>query len=277
VRDTPRDTIARVTGRAYDDAEIRAHWASQALEHGASPSASWSDRRVIELEIDAIGRHLEPGNTVLDIGCANGYSSVCYAVERSADLTGIDYVPEMIAEATARRESLPAETQERVRFAIGDVRSLQFEDASVDRVISTRVIINLPSSGEQAQGLGECARVLRPGGLLLLSEATTQGSQRLNIFRAEWGLEPIAAPAFNRYLDIDEVVSWLDASCALVEIVDFASSYYVATRVLKPLLARAASAEIDVADPEAEFNRWAAQLPPAGDYGTQKLLVFRKR
>lgn len=232
---------------------------------------------MIELEIEAIGRHLEPGNTVLDIGCANGYSSVRYAVERGADLTGVDYVPEMIAEATARRESLPAEAQERVHFAVGDVRSLQFEDASVDRVISTRVIINLPSSSDQAQGLGECSRVLRPGGLLLLSEATIQGSQRLNSLRAEWGLEPIAAPAFNRYLDIDEVASSLDPRCALVEIVDFASSYYVATRVLKPLLAKAANSDLDVADPDAEFNRWAAQLPPAGDYGTQKLLVFRRR
>ncbi len=50
----------------------------------------------------------------------------------------------------------------------------------------------------------------------------------------------------------------------------------MATRVLKPLLAARAEAAIDVADPDAEFNRWAALLPPAGDYGTQKLFVLRR-
>ena len=34
----------------------------------------------------------------------------------------------------------------------------------------------------------ECARVLKPGGILLLSEATIQGWTKLNDFRAEWGL-----------------------------------------------------------------------------------------
>ena len=45
-------------------------------------------------------------------------------------------------------------------------RSLDFEDASFDAVVSTRVIINLPSWDEQLQGLRECVRVLRPGGVL---------------------------------------------------------------------------------------------------------------
>jgi hypothetical protein len=60
------------------------------------------------------------------------------------------------------------------------------------------------------------------------------------------------------------------------EVNDFASSYYVATRLLKPLLALRAETTVDVADPNAEFNRWAAMLPAAGDYGTQKLFVLRR-
>jgi hypothetical protein len=45
---------------------------------------------------------------------------------------------------------------------------------------------------------------------------------------------------------------------------------------LKPLLAQAAHAPVTVADPNAEWNRWFSQLPSAGDYGTQKLFVFRR-
>jgi SAM-dependent methyltransferase len=266
-----------MTNAAYDESEIRAYWARQAKEHGQAPEASWSDHRVIQLEIAAIGERIAPGARVLDVGCANGYSSVRYLLDREADVTGIDYIPEMIAAAETRRGGLPTGARERIRFAVGDVRSLEFEPASFDSVVSTRVIINLPDTESQAQGLRECARVLRPGGLLLLSEATVQGWSRLNRFREEWGLESIGMPSFNLYLDVDEVVATLTGTCALVAIIDFASSYYVATRVFKPLLARLRDGLVDPNDPNAEFNRWAAQLAAAGDYGTQKLLVFERR
>jgi len=51
----------------------------------------------------------------------------------------------------------------------------------------------------------------------------------------------------------------------------------VGTRVLKPLLIRALGADIDVADPNMEWNRWCAQLPSCGDYGVQKLFIMMKR
>jgi SAM-dependent methyltransferase len=265
-----------MTSAAYDDNEIRAYWARQAKAHGQAPEASWSDHRVIELEIAAIGEHIPPGARVVDVGCANGYSSVRYLHDREADVTGIDYIPEMIEAAEARRGELPADARERIRFAVGDVRNLEFTQASFDTVVSTRVVINLPDKESQAQGLRECARVLRPGGILLLSEATVQGWRRLNQFREEWGLPTIGMPPFNLYVDVDEVVATLAGACSLLEVVDFASSYYVATRVFKPLLARLTDGLVDPNDPNAEFNRWAAQLAAAGDYGTQKLLVFER-
>ena len=84
-------------------------------------------------------------------------------------------------------------------------------------------------------------------------------------------------PPFNEYVDEDHVVAaaspWLD----LVAIVNFASTYYVGSRLLKPLLSSALGGIVDVAGPNAEWNRFWAALPPAGDYGTQKLFVFRKR
>jgi SAM-dependent methyltransferase len=256
--------------------EIKEFWADQARLHGESPSASWSDRRVIELEIDAIGSRITGGQRVLDAGCANGYSSVHYAAV-GAHVTGVDYIHEMIESAESRRQALPADVAQRLDFSVGDITSLDFDDTSFDVVVSTRVIINLPSWEEQLRGLRECVRVLRPGGLFLLSEATEQGWRRLNALRNEWGLADISMPSFNLYLDQERVIEALTAEAELVELADFASSYYVATRLLKPLLASASTAEVDVADPEAEFNRWASMLPAAGDYGTQKLFVLRRR
>ena len=85
-------------------------------------------------------------------------------------------------------------------------------------------------------------------------------------------------PDFNLYLDQDQVASALADRLTLHwPLVNFSSTYFVTTRVLKPLLIAATGAKLDAADPALEWNRWCAQLPAWGDYGTQKLFVFRKR
>ena len=60
----------------YTSDQIRNFWTEQANTHGESASASWSDTPVIEMEIQNILSHIEDGDSVLDIGCANGYSSL---------------------------------------------------------------------------------------------------------------------------------------------------------------------------------------------------------
>src|SRR5262245_19010163 len=112
----------------------------------------------------------------------------------------------MIAHAHARLSEVAAELVGQVEFAVGDILHLAEGDASFDKLIVTRVIINLDSWEKQHRALDECARVLRPGGLLLLSEATLQGWSQLNAFRAEWHLPPIPMPPFNRYIDQEQVV-----------------------------------------------------------------------
>lgn len=257
--------------------EIRAYWVEQARRHGSSHAATWSDRHAIQLEIREILAHLRDGQRVLDCGCGNGYSDARYATERDIALTGIDYVPEMIAAATKTRDRLADDVRRRLKFRVGDVTDLEFEDGSFDVVICTRVIINLGSWEAQRRGLAECVRAVAPGGLFLLSEATVGGWSRINGLRAEWGLSDIPMPPFNLYLDEDAVADALADVATLEHISNFSSTYFLVTRFLKPLLAHAIGGGVDVADPESELNRLAASAPVVGDYGTQKLLVFRRR
>ena len=154
--------------------------------------------------------------------------------------------------------------------------SLPFEDGRFDKVVAARVVINLGEWTRQLTGLRESLRVLKPRGVLLLSEASLQGWQKMNAMRAEWGLVEIPMPGFNSYIDEERLVSDLAGVAELEALVNFSGTYYVATRVVKPLLAKVADTEVDVADPLAEWNRWASMLPAAGDYGTQKLFVLRK-
>jgi 2-polyprenyl-3-methyl-5-hydroxy-6-metoxy-1,4-benzoquinol methylase len=257
--------------------QIRQFWTDQAKQHGRSPAASWSDTPVIDMEIREIAARLADGDRVLDVGCANGYSTIQLASQRRINIRGLDYIPEMIRQAKLSLTELAGKIPGSVEFDTGDITDLRESDV-YDKVVVIRVVINLASWERQALALKNVAAAVKRGGLLLLSEATLQGWNQLNRFRHEWGLPDIPMPGFNLYLDQDQVVSELrDAGMELVEIANFASTYFVGTRIFKPLLAKALGSEANVADPGMEINRFFAALPAAGDWGTQKLFVFRKR
>jgi SAM-dependent methyltransferase len=257
--------------------QIRDHWTRQAREHGQAPAASWSDQTAMELEVREILRFIEDGDRVLDVGCANGSSTVQFAIQRRVRMRGLDYIQEMIDHARARAGAMAGKLQGSVEFDTGDVTALRESSNSYDKVIAIRVVNSLHDWPSQLQGLQECARVLKPGGLLLLSEATVQGWQSLNRFRQEWKLPDIPMPAFNLYLDEDRLFREVSAQLELAETRNFSSTYFVGTRVLKPLLTLALGGSVDPTVPEMEWNRWWGSLPAWGDYGTQKLFVFRKK
>ncbi len=256
--------------------QVRDFWGRQAVKYGQSQSASWSDHAVIEMEIREIVKYLSAGDRVLDVGCANGYSTVQFASGKRIDIQGIDFIPEMIRQSRARLKGLPNKLMGKVDFKVGDITALDRQKTVYDKVVAIRVLINLKGWNRQLRGLRECVRVLKTGGTLLLSEATLQGWKRLNKFRKEWGLADIPMPPFNQYIDQDKLIKAASSHLQLIKIVDFASTYYVGTRVLKPLLIKALGANINAADPDMEWNRLFAQLPSWGDYGTQKLFVFKK-
>src|SRR5271169_4031322 len=89
-----------------NQSEVFEYWTNQARDHGQSASVSWSDHWVIEMEVSEITKHLVDGDKVLDVGCANGYSSVQFACACRIQLRGLDYVPEMIEQAKLRLETM---------------------------------------------------------------------------------------------------------------------------------------------------------------------------
>jgi ubiquinone/menaquinone biosynthesis C-methylase UbiE len=257
--------------------EIRDYWRNQAISFGEDHKASWTDVNAINLEIAEVSRRLRDDTRVIDIGCANGFSTINYAQRFRIDIKGIDYIPEMVAAANARLSAPAAPLKGAVTFATGDITALDEPDGYYDTAIVTRVIINLARRKKQIAAIREAARTVKAGGTLLLSEATREGLQRLNSFRSEWGLQPIPEPPFNHYVDEELARTAAPDLLNLEEISNFASTYFVGTRVLKPLLADAIGNRIDPARAEMEWNRFFSLLPAAGDYGTQKLFVFRRR
>ena len=100
------------------------------------------------------------GRAVLDVACGEGYGSALLA-EGAASVVGVDVAPDAIAHARAAYAS-----RRNLRFEEGPCTGLPLPDASVDVAVSFETIEHI--EGQDAF-LRELARVLRPGGLLILS------------------------------------------------------------------------------------------------------------
>ena len=102
------------------------------------------------------------GADVLDAGCGDG-ALACAMASRGAVVTGIDADPAMLAAARARAET----TRVRVTFLPGRIERLPIPDASFDVVVAVTVLCFV---ADAATAVREMARVLRPGGRLVLGE-----------------------------------------------------------------------------------------------------------
>ena len=109
--------------------------------------------------------HIQPGATVLEVGCGTGDVALA-ARERagaSGAVYGIDPSPEMIAIARAKA----ARAAVAVDFQVGVIEALAFPAAAFDVVFSSLMMHHLPDDLKRG-GLAEIARVLKPGGRLLI-------------------------------------------------------------------------------------------------------------
>ncbi len=111
---------------------------------------------------------LEPGLSVLDVGCGPGtdLSSMADAVGEHGLVIGVDCDPAMLAEAR-RRAASSDPAGGRIEVWAGDAHALPVEDASVDRARTDRVLQHV---ADPARALAQLRRVVRPGGLIALAE-----------------------------------------------------------------------------------------------------------
>ena len=114
---------------------------------------------------------IEPGETVLDIGCGAGMDlmlAACHAGS-SGHTIGVDMTPSMLE--LVKRGALKAGLWENIEVRRGIAEELPMESQSVDVVISNGVL-NL--SPDKDRAFSEVHRVLRPGGRLYLADVVVQ-------------------------------------------------------------------------------------------------------
>jgi len=110
---------------------------------------------------------IQPGEQVLDVGCGTGTLAmeVARRVGRAGRVAGVDPGIQQIA----RARSKAARSHVPIEFQIGVIEQLRFADQSFDVVLSTLMMHHLPDSLKR-QGLAEIARVLKPGGRLVIAD-----------------------------------------------------------------------------------------------------------
>ncbi|MFY9928138.1 MAG: class I SAM-dependent methyltransferase [Streptosporangiaceae bacterium] len=103
--------------------------------------------------------------SILDVGCGPGYLLLHLAADfpQAERLTGLDAAPAMIKKANAATP--PGDG--RLAFTVGVAERLPYPDHSFDLVVSTT---SFDHWADQQAGLRECARVLTPGGHLVLAD-----------------------------------------------------------------------------------------------------------
>ena len=142
------------------------------------------------------------GSCVADLGCGPGYEARQLA-GLGLDVVGVDLSPAMIGEA--QRRHLP---HRRLEFRVGSLLALPFADAALAGAIAIYSVIHLGHE-ERARAYAEMARVVRPGGSLLISVHTSAadfppGSVRR--LESWWG-HTVALD--GHFIDADEVIAGL--------------------------------------------------------------------
>jgi arsenite methyltransferase len=113
---------------------------------------------------------IQPGEAILDLGCGGGIDTILAAQRTgpTGKVIALDFLPEMLDRTAhaVQEAGLP-----NVELLEAEMEAIPLPDAGVDLIISNGVI-NL--SARKARVMAECARVLRPGGRLCVSDLTVE-------------------------------------------------------------------------------------------------------
>jgi 2-polyprenyl-3-methyl-5-hydroxy-6-metoxy-1,4-benzoquinol methylase len=120
---------------------------------------------------------------ILDVGCGSGW--LCERLVRFGDVTGLDLSSEMLERAQGK---VPA-----ARFVAGSITEIDLPGSTFDVIVSLEVLAHVD---DQSTFFSRCARLLKPGGQLML------GTQNRPIYER---IEDIAPPSPN------QIRKWVDA------------------------------------------------------------------
>lgn len=180
-------------------AEIKTMRAAEAAAYFARNADRWDEIRGLHIGDEAVERTMlqalpdAPVDDLLDIGTGTG-RMLSVMANHAARAVGIDYSREMLAVA---RTNIDRQGLRNVQIRQGDIAMLPLPDDSFDVAVMHQVLHYLQSP---PAAMRELARVLRPGGRLLIADF------------AQHGLDDLRRDHAHVWLGFPEelVADWLD-------------------------------------------------------------------
>jgi demethylmenaquinone methyltransferase / 2-methoxy-6-polyprenyl-1,4-benzoquinol methylase len=126
-----------------------------------------------------------PGSRVLDVATGTGDLAIELA-SRGAEVIGGDFSERMLERARAKVADWPGGLTPEggsAQFAWADALELPYEDDAFD---AATVGFGARNFGDLGRGIAEMARVVRPGGKVVILEITTPVKPPLSTFFALW-------------------------------------------------------------------------------------------
>jgi SAM-dependent methyltransferase len=138
----------------------------------------------------AMALHLAAGKQVLDLASGEGYGSNILAT-LAAHVIGVDISDEAVKHARRVYQ------RDNLEYRVGSCAAVPLEDGSVDLVVSFETIEH---HDQHEQMLAEIARVLRPGGLLLISSPNKHEYSDVPHFANPFHVKELYLEEFERLL-----------------------------------------------------------------------------
>jgi demethylmenaquinone methyltransferase/2-methoxy-6-polyprenyl-1,4-benzoquinol methylase len=189
---------ARMTSGTLEEGQVRAMFDRIAGVYDVMNSVMtaglhhrWRERAV---DLARVG----PGSRALDVATGTGDLAIALAA-RGADVVGSDFSEGMLARARDKSST--------VRWEQGNALELPYEDGSFD---AATVGFGARNFSDLPRGLGEMARVVRPGGRVVVLEITTPTKPPLSTFFSLW-FDRIV-PMLGRVTGEDQAYSYLPSS-----------------------------------------------------------------
>ena len=236
------------------------------------------DYNLRNLEVDCAKQYLSSNSKVLDIGSGPGLACFEYA-KIAANVIGIDFAQSMVDFAHKTLALRFNDLKDKISFCQGSALTLPFESEKFDIVTTHRVLITLLSFENQKQAFSEISRILRPDGLYIMFEATTEGLAILNNFRNMFGLSEVSEGGCGDYdrllFSEKELKNYMGNNFELVKIHSF-GMYYFLTRILQPLYVAPEKPQYDHKLNDIAF-KIAKEIPDFENIGHLKGYIWRKR
>ncbi len=147
------------------EALSRKHFDRQAAEYDARDTVYYSREGKISCRDIAAQLRDIPYEALLDVGCGTGFLIDLLAKQRPARYAGLDLSPEMIRMAESKRIK-------GAEFLVGSADRLPFPDGCFDIVTCSQSFHHYPYPDK---AMAEALRVLKPGGLYILSDTGIGG------------------------------------------------------------------------------------------------------